>query len=128
MNIAYGDNEGKTINTHLVARVLEQLGPERVMRAHVALEHSRAGDWNSCFFAMAFGPYGEMNRWLERHGNEEYHVASLFRMAYGIQLTQEEVWAVVEAFDHCRPAMQSLVEEWLELNYVKQSTRTPVTA
>ena len=122
MNIAYGDGQepgaDRVINVPLVTSALEKLGDRLVMRAHVALEHSKAGDWTACFFAMAFGSYGELNRVLARVGVEEYDVVRVFREAYGIQLVQEEVWAVIEAFDHCRPAFQALVEEWLELNYV----------
>ena len=115
--LLYGRSGQKEMQRTTVAGALAKLGGELVMRAHTALEHSKAGDWNGCFFALAFGPYGELNQILARGGSEEYNVAHCFERKFGIFLTQQEVWAVVEAFDHCRGEFQALVEEYLELNY-----------
>lgn len=110
----YGD---RPMQRASVASALSKLGGMLVMRAHTALQHTKAGDWNGCFFALAYGPYGELNQILARGGNEEYDVAHCFMRKHGIFLTQQEVWDVVEAFDHCRGEFQELVEEYLELNY-----------
>ncbi|SRR6266576_1059096 len=99
------------IDKQTVTSALEKLGSERVMRGHVALEHGKGGDWRSCFLAMCFGGYGRLDSFLLIR--KEHEEASMI-----LGLTHAEAWAVTEAFDHCRPEMQILVEEWLELNYV----------
>jgi len=96
----------------MLTSALEKLGSDRVMRGHVALEHGTRGDWNNCFLAMCFGGYGRLNALLRTPHKEGDEAAVM------LGLSNAEVWAVTEAFDHCRAEMQALVEEWLELNHV----------
>lgn len=102
------------IDKALVTSALEKLGSERVMRGHVALEHGDAGDWRNCFLAMCFGGFGVLADTAT--GDPNYTTAEV------LGLRNQEVWAVVEAFDHCRAELQVLVEEWLELNYAPAVT------
>lgn len=102
------------IDKALVTSVLEKLGPRRVMRGHVAFAHGVQHDWRACFLALCYGGWGKMvlaTDRISKPGNEAYSTGDV------LGLTNHEVWAVVEAFDHCRPEFQVLVEEWLELNY-----------
>lgn len=98
-----------------VTRALEKLGADRVMRGHVALEHGTGGNWGGCFLALCYGAFGQLQKIVLRAapGYEDYDVASV------LGLTTAETWAVVSAFDHNRAELQVLVEEWLELNYVR---------
>ena len=96
----------------LCTSAFEKLGYDRVLRGHVAIDHSPAGDWRGCFLAMCFGIYGALARLTDTVG-QEYGVAK------ALSLTNEEVWAVVEGFDHLRAEFRVLVEEWLELNVVE---------
>ena len=91
----------------LVTSALEKLGPERVLRGHVALEHGTKGDWQNCFLALAYGGYGALVRATDLPGVRVHQV---------LRLTAGEMWAVIEMFDHSRADLQVLVEEWLELN------------
>ena len=101
------------IDKETVTRALEKLGPERVMRGHVALEHGSGGDWHNCFLALAYGKYGLLH--ARMYGRDSDTMSSSAGQQLG--LDSLEVLAVMDAFDYCRPELQVLVEEWLELNY-----------
>jgi hypothetical protein len=101
------------IDKPAVTRALEKLGPERVLRGHVAFEHGDGG-WDACFLAMAFGGFGKLARAIN-HAMSPTGIEDVVGQTFG--LSGIEAWCVMEAFDHCRAEFQVLVEEWLELNY-----------
>jgi hypothetical protein len=112
------------IDKAMVTSAFERLGPDAVMRGHVALHHNVQGsNWDNCFLAMCFGGYGKLHQMMK--------VLSLAGLDDGdlcasiLNLTNHEVWAVTEAFDHCRAEFAILVEEWLELNYVPAPAPQP---